>query len=148
MGRLLELFAQYGDSEATDAIRPFHRELNRIFEKTLVGSYFRTIKTISIFLRVSGAFWKFEGDGPQRLRINRRNREITIDLVIPETKWRVSKSDLQANVQEGIFHCFNLLVERARKEGELLNESDLIRDFRQAMETFRSLFSNPQKYQA
>src|SRR6266850_2918136 len=139
MDSILEIFAQYGDPESTDAIRPFHRELDTLFKKHLSRKYFRSIERLSIVLRVCGTFWKFEGDGPDRLRIIRKHREITVDLIIPENRWRGRiASEIHEYFADQIQRCFKALLKRARKEKEILDEASLIADFQRAIREFKA----------
>src|SRR5437870_4871758 len=120
---LFEMFAQYGDSDATDVVRPFHRIFSQAFEECFQDRYFETVQRFSIFLRVSGSIWKFESEGPERLRYGRRRNEITIDLVIPENRWRgVASRAFRVYLKHQVKICFESLVARARKEKQIINE--------------------------
>jgi hypothetical protein len=137
MSQTLDLFAHYGDSDAKEAIQPFQRDLINLFEKSLTGRYFRTVERLSVFLRVSGSIRGFEGEGPQRLKFLRRDHVITVDLVIPQSRWReVKRSEIHKILYLGVKDCVELLIQRAKKEGELLDESNLVSDFQQAMDMF------------
>jgi hypothetical protein len=139
MAEVLEIFAQYGDPESTDAIRPFHRELSRLFETNLKRKYFNSLEKISIFLRVCGSFWKFEGEGPDRLRIYRKHHAISVDLVIPECRWRGRTSvEVQNYIAEQVRCCFDALLKRAKREKEILDERSLMADFERAMREFKT----------
>jgi hypothetical protein len=137
MGARLEIFAQYGDPEATEVVRPHHQALSRSVERNLGLNYFRTLEHVSIFLRVSGSIWKFKPEGPDRLRYNRTHKEITIDLVVPEEQWKGSDGrKLRAYVAQQTKCCFALLLARAKKEKEVTNEDALVADFAKVMKGF------------
>jgi hypothetical protein len=139
MSRTLEIFAQYGDPESTGAVRPLQQLLNRVLEECLTGKYFHSIEKLSIFLRVSGSIWKFEPEGPDRLRYRKRDKEITIDLVIPENRWRgVGSAEMQAYVADQVKRCFGFLLARARKEKGLIDEDALASDLQRAMNEFEN----------
>jgi len=135
----IEISAQYGDSDSKDAVRPSHRAMNELFEENLRGRYFQTIQKLSIVFRVSGSIWKFEPEGPDHLRYSRRDKEITIDLVIPESRWRGAASgEIRAYVAQGVKRCFELLVARAKKEKEIIDETGLLADFQKAITEFEN----------
>jgi hypothetical protein len=136
---ILQVSAQYGDPFSTAVVRPFHKTLNQIFEITIRGKYFRSIEKLSIVFRVSGKIWKFAGEGPERVKLLKQSREITVDLIIPEGRWRdVPPAQLRDYLDVQIRQCFQVLLSRARKADELISEKSLVDDFEAAMIKFSS----------
>jgi hypothetical protein len=134
---ILQVSAQYGDGFSKAAVRPFHKTLNQIFESTLRGKYFRSIETLSIVFRVAGKIWKFDGEGPERVKLLKQSREITVDLIIPEGRWRdLPPAQLRDYLDGQIRQCFQVLLSRARRADELINEESLVNDFEAAMIKF------------
>ena len=136
---ILQVSAHYGDPFSAAVVRPFHRTLNQIFETTVRGKYFRSIEKLSIVFRVCGEIWKFAGEGPDRVKLLKQRREITVDLVIPEGRWRdVPPAQLRDYLDGQIKQCFQVLLGRARKADELASEKSLVDDFEAAMIKFSS----------
>ena len=81
---------------------------------------------LSIVLRVSGKVRDFGGDGPELLEYLKRDSEVTVDYVIPESKWRgVDGTEIKLNVIQGIFTCLELLVEKAESL-DLLTHKEIL----------------------
>jgi len=136
---MIQIGGQYGDPESSDAIWPFQRRLNVLFEKYPARRYFRAVEKLSVVFRVSGSIWKFEPEGPDRLRYQKRHHMITIDLVIPESRWRgVASADVRSYVAQGVRRCFDLLLARAKKEKEIIDEAGLLAGFQKAMTEFEN----------
>ena len=134
---MIQVSAQYGDHNSTKIIRPFHKRLNDLLEEVVVETYFKAIVKLSIVLRVPGEFWKFNGEGPQKLKYMKKQKEITIDFVIPESKWKpVSEIEFSSYIENGIRQCFELFLERAKKEKELIDEDGIRSGFVNAMKIF------------
>jgi hypothetical protein len=140
MQAAIQISAQYGDPKSANVIRPLHKSLNELFEKTLTKKYFRSIDKLTIVFRVSGTIWNFPGEGPDQIKFFKQQREVSIDLVIPEAKWcDINSNDLRVYIQIQLRRCFNSLLDRIRGENELVNEIQLVADFEGAMMEFGNL---------
>jgi hypothetical protein len=150
----LTLPGQFGGGNSAYYLSPLGRQLNKILKANMCGSYLKTVEEFCIILRVSGPLADFKGDGPEVLRHIKKSRYIKIDLVIPESKWLDrSKESIKQTYSDGIRQCFYLLVERAEKNGELIDRQGLIDDFEKSMTLFQNekILSereiNPQLYE-
>jgi hypothetical protein len=134
---MIQISAQYGDQNSTRFIRPFHKKLNDILEKVVVEKFFKNILKLSIVLRVSGEIWKYKGEGPEKIVFMKKKNEMTIDLIIPESKWKaVGEIEFKSYIENSIRQCFGLLLERAKKENELTDEDGIQIEFNNAMKEF------------
>lgn len=134
---MIEISGQYGDQASDKAIWPFHIKLNELFKKMDAKTYFKTVKILSIIFRVSGNIWKFEGEGPERLKYLKNENVITVDLLIPENRWKdVSNDERVKYISKGIRVCFDLLLTRAKKAQELIDEKAIRDDFEKLMDEF------------
>lgn len=134
---MIQISAQYGDQNSTIFIRPFHKKLNDLLEKVVVGSFFKTICKLSIVLRVSGEIWKFDGEGPEKLKFMKKKNEMTVDLIIPMVKWKkVDEIEFKSYLENSICQCFELFLDRARREKELIDEDGIRIGFKNAMKIF------------
>lgn len=104
----ITLGVQSGNPEASDAMRPVFFPLRGILYNYCSDIYCHEIKEFSILLRVNGSISKFEGEGVQKIRINRKGSYITADFVIPEEKWNgVDISKINSYLSSGILDVIN-----------------------------------------
>ena len=107
---MIQASGQYGDSKSDRNIWPAQKKLNELFSESFSDLRSRPAVNLSVVLRVSGSVTDFEGDGPERLQYLTRNSELTIDYVIPQSKWMgVSPTDVQRAVGAGVSECIDLL---------------------------------------
>jgi hypothetical protein len=133
----LLLPGQYGGGDSYKKIGHFHDRLFSLFRKYIVDNYLKTLSHLSIILRVSGPIADFGGDGPELLRFQKKDRYIKIELVIPQSKWdNVSPEEIKLSFTKGVCSCFHLLIQRAEKEGELLDKESFISDFNKCIALF------------
>jgi hypothetical protein len=133
----LQISGQYGEPAADAALWPMQKRLNTLFDRHLVGHYLSNLQKLSIALRVSGKTQDFGNEGPERLKHSKKHEEVTIDLVIPEARWRGVPADLlKTYLTDGIRRGFEKLLDKSRALGELTDEPGLRRDFDRAMNEF------------
>lgn len=134
---MIQVSAQYGDPSSAVIVRPFHKSLNEAFEMPGDQKYFRSIEKLTIVLRVFGTLWRFPGEGPDKVKVLKQKREVTVDLMIPEERWKsVPLAQLRDYLDKQVRKCFQELLDNARKAGELDDEIGLVRYFEEAMTKF------------
>lgn len=127
----IQISGHYGDPKADAIYWPFQRNLNGALEPLDCSDYLVGIERLSIVLRVSGRVTDFKGCGPERLKFLKRDKEITIDLVIPESDWRGAPDDeIRRRLFVGLNSSFEYLLERAKALGALKDEGGLRTAFR------------------
>ncbi len=82
------LGVQSGDPESSDATRPAFLRLRAQLEAHCTGPYSPDVAEFAIVLRISGSLARFDGEGVQKLRVNKRDAYITADYVVPEERWK------------------------------------------------------------
>ena len=137
---MIDLGAQVSGKESYNAIHPFHVELLEIFyDPPEMNGYFKNINEFQIVFRVSGEGTNFEGEGPEYLKVSKKQKVISVDFTIPESCWKnINPKELKTYVSNGIKDCFAVLRERALKLDEVINLKKLDHDFMQGMELFNS----------
>lgn len=136
---MIQISAQHGDPKTPPIIRLCHKTFNDLFEEKMSAKYFSTVTILSIIFRVSGKITDFGGEGPERLRYVKKENEITIDLVIPEDKWRgVEPETIKHYIGDGVATCFDLLIAKAEATGEIDDPRIIKRDFDEVMAEFRA----------
>jgi len=127
---LLSWGSQYGDRISGRAVEPFDRQLHINAHAYDGKKYFRKLRCLNITWRVAGEINDFEGgEGPERMRYWRKEHFIGIDMVIPVKAWKLkSNAEILEYILKQLRACFDLLVARALKEGEVLDENVLRND--------------------
>lgn len=134
---MIQISGQYGDPRADDLFWPIQKTLNDCFKKSIVGAYFKALVMFSIVFRVSGKVRDFGSEGPERMKHIKKDAEITIDLVFPESFWRgVDKYDFKVSVADGVRKCIFLMLEKAEAIGEVEDVKAFKSDLEKAISEF------------
>lgn len=128
---IFRMGSEVGGKEAGNALRFISTAINNVFFfNDNAANYFNNIKFFVIALRVSGKTKDFRSEGPECFQKPINKEFYTIDLTVPENKWKgVSFDELKNYLLAGIVQCFDICVYEARKSGELKNESELRANF-------------------
>lgn len=137
---MLQVSVQYGGKEGVEHILPMHRALNQLSKQHMGGDYCKSVDTLAVMFRVAGSVNSFEGgEGLENLLVRKKDKYISIDLVIPEARWRdLTSKELRAYVTKGVRECMSKLIEMADSIGELKNKSALAEDFETVMSIFEA----------
>jgi hypothetical protein len=135
---MIEISAEYGEPKASKRLWPIHHTLNRLFEEHLRGNYFaKGLCKLGIVLRVSGRVQEFAGEGPERVRYFPPECLITLDLVIPEVRWKAAElPELNDYLEEQVRKSFALLVDFAVSRSLIADQRALQNDFEKAMAAY------------
>jgi len=129
----------YGDPESGSLYMPMKQRLNQLFEQQCAKSYCPVVDEFSIVLRVSGRILDFDSEGIERMRRNRKKRYITLDIVIPEKRWKmVPKKKVRNDLAELVREALKLEVARLKKDKEEVNEADFWHDVAAVFRQFLS----------
>lgn len=137
---MLQISAQYGGREGVEHILPMHRALNQLSKQHMGGDYCKSVNTLAVIFRVAGSVNTFDGgEGLENLLVRRKDKYISIDLVIPEARWRdLTSVELRAYVAKGVRAGIAKLIEEAESMGELKNKNALAEDFETVMSAFEA----------
>ncbi len=114
---------------------PNAKKCNELFELFVLEGYAHTNLKISIVFRVSGKVRDFISEVPERLRFLKKNSEITIDLVFPESTWKgISQEKNDDEIKQDMVECFQIRLKKAEDIGKLINKAELQRDLQCVME--------------
>lgn len=134
---MIQISGDYGDPRADGLFWPLQKRLNDCFRKHLNGVYFSALAKLSIVFRVSGKVHDFGSEGPERMKHLKKDSEITIDLVFPESFWRgVDKNDLNVGVANGVRECLSLMLEKAQAIREVEDSEWFKNDVEKAISEF------------
>lgn len=137
---MLQISAQYGGREGVEHIVPLHQALNRLSKQHMGGDYCTSLDTLAVIFRVAGSVNDFAGgEGLENLQVSRKDKSISIDLVIPQARWRdLTAAGLRAYVAEGVRASVARLIEEAAAMGEFKNKTALTEDFEAVMSAFEA----------
>lgn len=95
----LEIAGQFGSPEASDAVVPiFMRAMKPAGTQVPLCSLDDRIKQLSLLLRVSGRFQKFEGDPVENVKFAKNRAWISVDLLLWIADWEGKSSVAIAQV--------------------------------------------------
>lgn len=112
-------------------------ELRGLLSAHCKGPYSDEISEFALVLRVGGNMQEFDFEGCERIRRNRKDRYITVDLGFPSRKWRgVSDSEIRRYladiVETGLLCCLH----RLKKDKVKVHEAKLMNDFANVKRNF------------
>ena len=133
----ITLGVQAGDVESSDATRPAFMGLRKQLESRCTGSYSSEITEFAIVLRICGSLWRFEGEGVQKLRVNKKQSYVTADYVIPESRWKcVPFSELKAYLASATVETLQTMSEKLAKSRIAIDTQSLMNDVTSAITAF------------
>lgn len=133
----IQISGDYGEPRADDLFWPLQKKLNDCFNKQMTGVYFNALVMLSIVFRVSGKVLDFGSEGPEKLKHIKKDSELTIDLVLPQTFWRgVDQRKLKSNIAVSLQVCINLMLDKAKQLNEIKNLEGFRRDLEKAISEF------------
>jgi hypothetical protein len=94
------------------------------------GPYSEEVAEFALILRIGSKMQKFDFEGCERIRRNRKGKYITVDLGFPSHRWRgVSDKEIRKYladlVETGLLCCLN----RLEKDKTQVQSSKLMSDF-------------------
>lgn len=112
-------------------------ELRKLLAAYCKGPYSEEITEFALVLRIGGNMQEFDFEGCERIRRNRKDRYITVDLGFPSRKWRdvvgrEIRKYLADIVETGLLCCLH----RLKKDKAKVQEAKLLNDFTKVKQHF------------
>ena len=112
-------------------------ELRKLLASYCKGPYSEEISEFALVLRIGGDMQEFDFEGCERIRRNRKDRYITVDLGFPSRKWkgaddREIRKYLREIVETGLLCCLH----RLKKDKVRVHQTSLMGDFTKAKQEF------------
>ena len=112
-------------------------ELRKLLAKSCKGPYSEEISEFALVLRIGGNMQEFDFEGCERIRRNRKDRYITVDLGFPSRRWRgLPDSEIRRYladiVETGLLCCLH----RLKKDKVKVHETKLLNDFANVKQHF------------
>ncbi|MDG2506843.1 MULTISPECIES: hypothetical protein [Stenotrophomonas] len=137
----IQISGHYGDPPSGALFAPLQRQLNICFDRHVTGNYLRSITKFGVVLRVSGTIVAFEPSGPDRLKLFLKKQLLTMDMVYACQPWKtIDRNALVPVVSADMATCIGMMIERARRAGELLQHEQLRTDAASALAEFERHF--------
>ena len=122
-----------GDDDRTDT---HVLALRKLLAAKCVGPYTPEIVEFALILRIGGNMQEFDFEGCERVRRNRKEKYITVDLGFPSYRWR-GRSDAEIRrylgdiVETGLLCCLSRL-----KKDRTVVSAQLMEDYAEVKRLF------------
>ncbi|SRR6266480_2278438 len=105
-------------------------KLRKLLAACCKGPYSEEISEFALVLRIGGNMQDFDLEGCERIRRNRKDKYITVDLGFPSRRWKgVTDSEIRRYladiVETGLLCCLH----RLKKDKVKVHEVSLMNDF-------------------
>jgi hypothetical protein len=112
-------------------------ELRKLLATSCKGPYSEEVSEFALILRIGGKMQEFDFEGCERIRRNRKNKYITVDLGFPSRRWRGVNDDeirgyLADVVETGLLCCLHRLM----KDKVKVHDANLLSDFSKVKRSF------------
>jgi hypothetical protein len=133
----ITLGVQSGDIESSEATRPAFMSLRRQLEVHCTAPYSPNIEEFAIVLRICGSLWRFEGEGVQKLRLNKKESYVTVDFVVPESRWKgVPIGDIKIYLAAAVAKALQAMSDKLSKSKIAVDSIKLSDDVSKATKAF------------
>jgi hypothetical protein len=123
-----------GDNDRTDK---HVLELRKLLAIHCAGPYSKEILEFALILRIGGKFQEFDFEGCKRVRRNRKDKYITLDLGFPSSRWRgVSDRSIREYLSTIVETGFLCCLHRLKKDKVKVRGAALMTDFAEVKRRF------------
>jgi len=114
--------------------------LRKQLEIHCTDSYSPNIDKFAIVLRICGSLWQFEGEGVQKLRLNKKGASITADYVVPEYRWKgVPVGDIKKYLANAASETLRAMSDKLTKSKIAVDAEKLSEDVSKATRDFLAM---------
>jgi hypothetical protein len=104
--------------------------LRRLLATYCKGPYSEEISEFALVLRIGGNMQEFDFEGCERIRRNRKDKCITVDLGFPSRRWRgVTDREIRRYLAEIVETGLLCCIRRLQKDKVKVHEASLMNDF-------------------
>jgi hypothetical protein len=132
--------ANLGDSISAKVLDSHLNELSSLLDYHCDKTYCSNLNEMALTLSVGGEIWTVDFEGPKNMRLNKKQKHITIEIGMPPKKWR-EKSDYE--IREFIMFNFSealdMMIKRIKKEKWEIDSDQLTKDFQIVKKQFLSI---------
>lgn len=123
------LGVQMGGEDANEATDRYVSELRNLLRKYCSKAYSPDVPEIALILRVDGSVSAFNFEGWEKIKRNRKERYITVDVGVPVWRWK-GKTELEIRhyLFENVVAALKASFSRLHRDGVEANEEALFSD--------------------
>jgi hypothetical protein len=111
--------------------------LRKLLAAHCKGPYSSEVREFALILRIGGEMLEFDFKGCERIRRNKKNAYITVDLGFPSSEWKGQSDEhikryLAQSVETGLRCC----IERLERDGVAVEGDRLLADYQQVRQQY------------
>jgi hypothetical protein len=127
-----------GDERADEATNSHCAELRKLLREHCAGPYSREIDEFAFVLRIDGDIWHWEFEGPDKLRLRRKARYITVDIGMPRSRWDgVKPESIRSYLSDSLTQGLAQMMAALTKSKVEFDAARLSADFGDALRRYR-----------
>ncbi len=112
-------------------------EMRKLLAECCKGPYSPEIDEFALILRVGGEMQQFDFEGCERIRRNKKERYITLDLGFPSYRWEsATDDDIRKYILESVETGLLCFIRRLEKDKAQIDSAKLMSDFEKVRELF------------
>jgi hypothetical protein len=112
-------------------------EMRRLLATHCQGPYSHEIHEFALILRIGGEMQEFNFEGCERIRRNRKERYITVDLGFPSNRWKgATNSSIREYIAEAVETGLLCCIRRLEADKSPVDSARLMGDFAKARQLF------------
>jgi len=112
-------------------------DMRKVLATRCQGPYSSEIREFALILRVGGDMQEFNFEGCERIRRNRKQKYITVDLGFPSNRWKAAtESSIREYIAEAVETGLLCCIRRLEKDKSPVDAARLMGDFATAKQLF------------
>jgi hypothetical protein len=112
-------------------------EFRRLMAEHCQGPYSPEIREFALILRIGGDMQEFNLEGCERIRRNRKEKYITLDLAFPSSRWKgATDLDIRKYLAEAVETGLLCCIRRLESDKSPIDSAKLMADFAKAKQQF------------
>lgn len=132
----VSLGADVGGKDADAATAAVCMAIRRALAEECGGPYGASFAEFALVVRIDGSVQSWGNRGVDNVRLQRKARYATADIFVPQAVWAEGRRPFAAFMATNVVAAIQAIVDRAQKDGDLIEADLLIRDVRRATEHF------------
>src|ERR1700730_5941203 len=111
--------------------------MRRLLATHCQGPYSPEIREFALILRIGGDMQEFDFEGCERIRRNRKQKYITVDLGSPSNRWKgATNSSVRKYIAEAVETGLLCCIRSLEKDKSPVDSGRLMGDFAKAKQLF------------
>jgi hypothetical protein len=141
--RYVDFSVEMGGVDSGHVVGPHLSSLARLLNKYIIHEYVFELDELHPIFRVDGEVHRWDKEGLERLRLARKQRYITVDIMMPRSRWEeVTPTEIRRFINDNFKEALHRMVDRLKKEHMEVNEERLFKDYAKVEKEFLSLSEN------